>query len=490
MTWRHAITTTLLALALAAPAIAAAATRPTPVPSPTPTPPPSAPPGQVAPMTVPVPSYVPLPPGQFGIPSTASPVPLSLHDAKMIAVQKSPQLELARAALDLAGAELETANSAAFPHLNASGSANRLKGQTRTGATVGGITSSIFTSNTGSINVQQLIFDGGATYAKMSEAKYTRDAASFSALRAIDSVLFNVAQLYYTALQARYTYQVAIESRKLAEVQEALVEAQFRAGVASKADVLTAQLPVAQARLAEAQAANGEQSQVAALLNAMGLSSDTPVTLNYEAESQVPALPQYSTVESIALAQRTDLQAARASLTSAQRGVRAARASRYPVITGNGSIGTATTGVDSAGNPVTNGGNWTSTYSFGASVTLPLYDSGLINGQVASAEANTRTAAANLTGTELSVSLSVRQAYLSTQTALQQVAAAKVEREQAQTVLDVTNAQYKAGVTTLPLLLNAQVGLTKANGDWVNALFAAYTALQNLYFAEGIIATR
>lgn len=489
MTWRPAITTTILVLALAAPAIAAPTPRPSPTPTPTPMPQTPAP-GQMTPMAVPVPSYVPLPPGQFGIPSTASPVPLSLHDAKMIAVQKSPQLELARATLDLAGATLETANSAAFPQINASGNASRNKGQLRSGTTVGGVTPSIFTSETASITVQQLIFDGGATYAKIGQAKYSRDAAALSALRAVDTVLFSVAQLYYTALQARYTYQVAIDSRKLAEVQEQLVEAQYRAGVASRADVLTAQLPVAQARLAEAQAANGEQSQVAALLNAMGLSSDAPVSLNYEAASQVPALPQYSTVQSIALAQRTDLQAAHASLTAAERGVRAARASRYPVINGLGSIGTSTTGVNSAGNVVTNGGNWTSTYSFGVGVTMPLYDSGLINGQVAAAQANTRAAAANLTSTELGVSLSVRQAYLSAQTALQQVAAAKVERDQAQTVLDVTNAQYKAGVTTLPLLLNAQVGLTKANGDWVNALFAAYTAEQNLYFAEGIISNR
>jgi outer membrane protein len=490
MTWRYAVTTSLLVLTLAGPAIAAQSTRPTPTPAPTPAAGPYAAPAANVPLVVPMPGNIPTPSGQVGIPSAASPVPLTLRDAKMIAVQKSPQLELARAALDLAGATLEQTNSEAFPHLNATGNTGRQKGQTRSGTTVGAVTPSIFTSNNGSLNIQQLIFDGGSTYAKISAAKYSRDAASLSALREVDIVLFGVAQLYYTALQARYTYQVAIESRKLAEVQEALVEAQFRAGVASRADVLTAQLPVAQAKLAEAQAANGEESQVSALLNAMGVSSDTPVTLSYAAASNVPTLPEYSTVQTIALAQRTDLQAAHASLTSSQRSVRAARASRYPVLTGNGSIGTATTGVDSAGNFAPSGGNWTSTYSFGVGIALPLYDSGLINGQIASAEANSRAASANLTSTELGVSLSVRQAYLSAQTALQQVAAAKIELNQAQTVLDVTNAQYRAGVTTLPLLLNAQVGLTKANGDWVNALFAAYTAEQNLYFAEGIISNR
>src|SRR5271166_2000181 len=379
-----ATVTCAVALAAASPSLAASSAHPTPTPTPTPTP---APAMAATPVPLGIPAnletYPPDTSGKYGIPNASSPVPLSLHDAKMIAVKQSPQLALARATADLAGAQLETANSAAFPNLSADANFGRNKGQLRSGTTVGGVIPSIFTSNNAAITIKQLIFDGGATYARISQAKFSRDAAQLSELRQVDTVLFNVASFYYAALQARYTYQVAVANTKLAQVQEQLVEAQFRAGVASKADVLTAQLPVAQARLAEAQAANGEQSQVAALLNAMGVSSDTPVALNYEPESQVPTLPQYSTVQSIALAQRTDLQAAHASLTAAERGVRAARASRYPAITGNGSIGTATTGVDSAGHVVTNGGAWASTYSFGVGVTLPLYDSGLINGQIA-----------------------------------------------------------------------------------------------------------
>lgn len=483
----------LVVLASAAPALAAPAPKatPTPIPLGNSTPSPGA---EASPIPLDIPTGIAtFPPdtsGRHGIPSTGTPVPLSLHDAKMIAVKQSPQLALARAAADLAGAQLETANSAAFPNISASGNTGRQRGQNRAGTTVGGVTPNIFTSNNASISISQLIFDGGATYARMSQARFSRDAAELSALRQVDTVLFNVAQFYYAALQARYTYQVALANTQLAQVQENLVEAQYRAGVASRADVLTAQLPVAQAQLAEAQAANGEQSQVASLLNAMGLSSDTPVTLTETFEQFAPPLPQYATVEATALARRSDLLAANASLTAAERGLRAARAGRYPVITANGSIGTSTTSQDSAGNFVTNGGNWTASYSFGLGVSLPLYDSGLTNGQIAGAQAQTETAAANLTSTQLGVSLSVRQAYLSAQTALQNVQAAKVELDQAKTVLDVTNAQYKAGVTTLVLLLNAQVGLTKARGDYVNALFGLFTAQQNLFFAEGIIANR
>ena len=420
---------------------------------------------------------------------TASPMPLSLSDAKMVAVQRSPQLELARAALDLAGGNLNIATSGALPGINASASAGRSKAPLRSTGGTSVVTSTPFTSVSGDISLSQLVFDGGSTYAKISAARYSRDAAALSALRAVDNVLFNVASDYYAALQARYQYQVAIESRKLAEVQERLVEAQFRAGVASRADVLTAQLPVAQARLAEAQAANGEQTQIALLLNAMGLPSDTPVYLTAEAVQTVPAIPAFQTVLAIAQAQRTDLQAANASLTAASRSVRAARASRFPAIFGTASVGTTTTGTAN-GNLATNGGNYANTYTFGATATMPIFNSGLTDGEIRTAEANERSAHADLVNTQLGVSLSVRQAYLGALTSVQNVDAAKAEQDQAQTVLDVTNAQYKAGVTTLVLLLNAQVQFTKARSDYVNALFGAYTAQQNLLLAEGTIANR
>jgi outer membrane protein TolC len=55
-------------------------------------------------------------------------------------------------------------------------------------------------------------------------------------------------------------------------------------------------------------------------------------------------------------------------------------------------------------------------------------------------------------------------------------------------LLNVTDAQYKSGVTTLPLLLNAQTQLTTAQSNYVQALYAYKVAQQNLLYAEGTIA--
>ncbi|MHB1551821.1 MAG: TolC family protein, partial [Vulcanimicrobiaceae bacterium] len=61
----------------------------------------------------------------------------------------------------------------------------------------------------------------------------------------------------------------------------------------------------------------------------------------------------------------------------------------------------------------------------------------------------------------------------------------QAELNTAQEVLKATQAQYRAGVTTLPLLLNAQVGLTQAETDRLNAVYALRQAEQTYAYALG-----
>jgi len=79
----------------------------------------------------------------------------------------------------------------------------------------------------------------------------------------------------------------------------------------------------------------------------------------------------------------------------------------------------------------------------------------------------------------------VRQALanlVSAQAALDQTQA---ELSKAIVVLRATQAQYRAGVTTLPLLLNAQVAITQAQTDHLTAIYALRQAEQNYLYALG-----
>ena len=116
------------------------------------------------------------------------------------------------------------------------------------------------------------------------------------------------------------------------------------------------------------------------------------------------------------------------------------------------------------------------------------YSGGLIRSQADQARAFQQQAEANLKSAELNVYLNVQQAYLQLVTSASSLNAAKVAQDQARVLLNVTNAQYKAGVTTLPLLLNAQTQLTTAQSNYVQALYAYKVAQQNLLYAEGTLA--
>lgn len=399
---------------------------------------------------------------------------LSLSDVQKIALSQSPQLEVARAAVDQAQSGVDIARSSALPSLGASASTDRAKSSIRVGA--GSSAPVLFTSNSANVSLRQLILDGGRVAAGVQSARYSTDAARLSLTREVQTVLLTVAQQYFAALQARYTLRAALDSLHVAQVQENLVEAQYRAGVAARADVLTAQLPVAQAQLAVTQAQNGEASNVAALLATIGLPAQTPVNLKDDTSITQTVISQTDAIN-MANNLRADLFAAQAQERAAEANVRAAKLARFPVLAGNATDGTSSTSQT--------GSNYANSYSFGASLSFPILDGGLIRGQTEGARAQQRTAQANLQNTQLTVSLNVQQAVLALQTALSALSASNTELSQARTVVAVTNAQYKAGVTTLPLLLNAQNQLTRAETDQVNALYGYKIAQQQLFYAEG-----
>ena len=414
----------------------------------------------------------------------SSTMTLTLSQAEQIALASSPTLALARGELESAEGAVGSARAGELPNLTAAGSATRTKSTIPAGAFSANSPAfaSLTTAKNGSITLRQLLIDGGRIHDAVQAAHFGTDAAQYNLVRQVQSVEFNVAQAYYLALQARHQLQVARDSLNLAQVQERLVEAQYRAGVASHADVLTAQLPVAQAQLVVAQAVNGEQTQLAAMLNTMGLPSQTAVSISDESATTF-SLPGLTDVLTTANARRPDLLAAQANTNAAASSLRSARLGQFPTVSASGSTSTSYSKNDAVTTPANYLPGWTA----GVTISIPLFDGGLTRAATAAAQGQYDQANANLRTAQLLVSLNVQQAYLGVQTAAAGLSAADAELSQAKTVLDVTNAQYKSGVTTLPLLLNAQVGLAKAEGDQVNALYSYKSAWQQLLLSEGTI---
>ena len=123
--------------------------------------------------------------------------------------------------------------------------------------------------------------------------------------------------------------------------------------------------------------------------------------------------------------------------------------------------------------------------AIGVALSLPFYDQGVTAANVASARAQLAIAQANLQTTIQGIQLNVKQSLVNLVSS--RAAFDQTQQEYATAVVNVqsTQAQYRAGVTTLPLLLNAQVQLTQALTDQVTAVYALRQAEQTYLFAVG-----
>lgn len=441
-----------------------------------------------APTQLPYPAYgTPAPGAAVQRPVPGVPPSVNLQQAIDISVAKSPVLAAARANKQLTDIPVQAARTAIFPSLSGTASLTQTSrfgnaaggaGQGQNGTASFG---SSFVSKGLNATLRQLIYDGGKVIAQIHQAKANSVAGADTYERNLETLSFNVAQAYYNVLQSEATTQLDVQVVHQNQVQENLVQAQLRAGTASEVDLATAQLPTAQARVALVRQQGTELAAKAAFAQQLGLSPDALVEpISSGAASQptttVPIL-SYDQSVTRALSLRPDYLSATASVMAAQYNVQVQRSGLLPVLNGSASYGTNST--NSAG------GAFGPNDSFGVTLSVPIFDQGLTRAQTEQAQAQVDLAQAQLAQTKLTVETDVRQALVGLVSAQAAVSQAEAELSKAQEILKATQAQYRAGVTTLPLLLNAQVGLTTAQTDNVNALYGLRQAEQSYIFALG-----
>ncbi|TAM58641.1 TolC family protein [bacterium] len=469
-----------MALALAAVPLTARAQAPVPSPSPAATAPTLEP--ATSPLQLPYPVFGTPVTGVVGPPSREYPT-VGLKQSIAIAVARSPVLASARADASLAALQVRVALGAALPSLSASAATSRFRGAAPSSAQSGAATAQAVTQDQAALQVRQLIFDGFHTEEQIAAANAASVAAADTYRSALQQLALNVATGYYAALTAERQTGAALASLKNAQTQRALVAAQVAAGTAARSDISSAELQVAQARVAVIKAQASALTSLASFAATLGLSPEEVVQPVDDVPAGNPgamsalAVPSYQDALKRAFALRPDWSAAQEQVLASDRSLRAARAVRWPTLAGSASAGSSSTDRS--------GGTFQPSWSVGAQLTLPIYEGGIIAAGIKTAqEQELKVSAAELT-TRLSIESGVKQALIGLASAEAGLVAANQERATADETLQATEARYKAGVTTLPLLLQAQTGFTTALVDQVNAAYGVRQAEQQYLFAIG-----
>jgi outer membrane protein len=396
-----------------------------------------------------------------------------------------------------------TASSGGFVNGGASPSPGPLPAAAFGLATPAPLSRATVTNESATITVTQLIFDGGRTIANIRSAKAADIAGRATLLRQLQTLAFNVASAYYTVLEDNATVTADAQLVREFEVNEASVAAQIRNGAAARSDIAAAQFQVAQARgnLVTAQGtAIGAQASFATTL---GLDADAQVVPQQITSQPAAPNPTYAASLKRALIMRPDYISAAYNVQSAQETLRFEKLARFPILSAGASAGVSREFIDcfSTTETVPSGPakgqvvgvsecpgprSWTNDQAVGLTLTVPIYDQGTTNYNVANAAAQLDQATATLNSTRLTVESDVRSALATLISSRASLVQARSELTSAQVSLSATQAQYRVGATTILNVVTAEANLTTAQSGYITALYGVRTAEQNYLYATGI----
>lgn len=360
------------------------------------------------------------------------------------AFASSPTLEAAIAKLGQARSLAAQANAAASPATDAAAGV-----QQQSGAGEAGGTESWFSTNA----AWEVDLFGAVRRGK--EAAAAREAAQRATLaEARVSLAADVTDAYlsYRACQSRLT--LAEEDVASREATEKLTAASVQVGFTAPYEGIRSLASVAEARTRLA-ATRGQCERLENLLTRLsGVGRPVLMTVLAERPTGLVRLPVPRhfdiAIPREALVQRPDIRAAERGLAAASADVGLAEADRYPRLALNGALGYSVSGTKGSGS--LSFGTW----SFGPSLSLPIFDGGRRAAVVAMAKSRYDEALANFKVTARNAIQEIEDALTRYAAAHERAENARISASQYQRYFDAVEIRYREGASNLLELEDAR----------------------------------
>ncbi len=400
---------------------------------------------------------------------SAAPVRWNLGDVVSAALVNHPLIGQADAGTRAAAARRGQAASALLPQAAAAAGWSWSEAHS---ATTGNQEHTTATTVKGTVS--QLLTDFGRTGASIAKAGDLAAASAQSARSSRVEVMFAAEVAYFNVLRAVNLQGVRRETLRQREALQRQAQAFFDAGLKARIDVVRAEANLYQARADAASVEHEVRTARLILLNRMGI--DGP--LDFELEG-APAMVEAAGTREDWLREadekHPDLGALRLQLAAARNNRLAADRGDNPSITASGSLGWS--GTDELPSD--------RAWSLGAQLNVPVFNGHLTRQQTAEAEALVAAAEFALGDRRRQIRLQVEQAEQAMQDAVEQVAASEKAREAFAENLRLATGRYEAGAADIIEMIDAQVQMTTAETNLVQARFDQGTALAALYRALG-----
>jgi len=386
------------------------------------------------------------------------PVRLTLAEAIAIARERNPQYRQALNSRNAAGVEARAGWSGFLPRITAGmstgGSSSRVvTGEDDFGEPVALPVAREFqgSSSSQSLGASLTLFDGLGNVQRIKAARAGADMAQAEAQLALRTLEAETARRFYRALVADRS--VALEERLLqvARDQLANTEQRFALAAANQEDVLGARVDVANREVDLARARGEAQKAYFALREYLGVAED----VMFEPAGEMPEAFDPTTLEAsqlvaTALARHPRIVQLEASARAAEAQAGVAGARRWPGVSANVGLGRSMSlsSYDALFEP--NPRN--RSFSFGLSVSLPLFTGFETSAQIARADAQARNADEALRAGRLAVEREVRSGLIDLQNAHRALEVARQAADLSGQRLELARQRYQVGQLDFALL--------------------------------------
>jgi outer membrane protein len=401
---------------------------------------------------------------------------LSLAQAVKAALDNQPRLKQASATARAADARADQAFAPLLPQVSGNASYQHTIGNSGPETTQFG--SGITSSNQFNFGVSanQVVYDFGQARGRWRASQATADVQRQNAEATRLDVALTVKNSYFQARAQKALTDVARDTLDNQARHLAQIEGFVEVGTRPRIDVVQAEADRASAELALVNAENAYAIAKAQLVQAMG--SEVPADFEVSDETP-PAVPEEEASSaqllSLALANRPDVRAAVGAVRAQELSAKALEGAYGPTLSVETSL--------SESGPRPDQLRWA--WAAAAKLNWPIFQGGLTQAQIAEARATLDSVSAQVALLRQQVLLEVEQARLSVRGAKKAITTSDQIVVNSRERLALAEGRYQTGVGSIIELADAQLALTTALGQRVQAEYSLATARAALAKALG-----
>lgn len=398
---------------------------------------------------------------------------LTLMDAMEIAVCQNPGLKYAYLATQVSGAQYGQSLANYLPVIDASGSlsqnSQKLDGGNANDQTEASV----------NLSLNWLLLDFGGRSAAADKFKSYLSSSYYSYDNTLQTLLYNVAEAYYSVLSAEEKYEGLLESEKASQKAYEEADSRFELGLVPLSDKLQAETAYAQAKLSSTVARKDIAIQRGILAQHLNL----PPYTHFKLERREEKLKDNEHVDKIeklietALSNRPDFKASQAEKIAAQKDIQIAQSEGLPSLSANAGAG--------IGDDLKVGQDRNYSGSVGLKLSVPIFTGFQQNYKIAQARFQYEQAERTLQNLKNSIENEVWAAVQDYKTSFRTHTISQTLLKSAEESERVAFASYKVGKVNILTLLDAQSQLAQARIEFSTSFYNFLIAKNNLMKALG-----